>query len=273
MNQLSHYLGTLRQLTLWQELEVAVILLAAFLLLRLAQRAIFWSKGIESLPQRLLILRVVSVVRLAIAIATIAAIVPILFEPSFDDIVALVAGVAILLAFTLKDYFTCLVAGIFTVVENTYQLGDWIELEGAYGEVRAIGLRAVHIVTVTDNEVIIPHSRMLTEKVTNASGGRHSLLVVVDFFLDPDHDGAVARKALADIGRASKYRLADSGVRVAVTEVPWGTHYKLMVTAEDSRQQFAMRSDLTVEGKACLRAMGVKFARTSLAEGKGASSQ
>ena len=50
-----------------------------------------------------------------------------------------------------------MIAGIVTVVENTYQPGDWIEMDGAYGEVRAIGSRAVHIVTADDTEVIMKY--------------------------------------------------------------------------------------------------------------------
>ncbi|MEJ0045645.1 MAG: mechanosensitive ion channel domain-containing protein [Rhodospirillales bacterium] len=34
-----------------------------------------------------------------------------------------------------------------TIIENDYQLGDWIEVDGIYGEVKTIGIRAVHIVT------------------------------------------------------------------------------------------------------------------------------
>jgi small conductance mechanosensitive channel len=83
-------------------------------------------------------------------------IVPILVEPTFDDIVALIATVGLALAFALKDYISCLVAGIVTIVENTYQPGDWIEFDGAYGEVKTIGTRAVHIVTVDDTEPHIP---------------------------------------------------------------------------------------------------------------------
>jgi small-conductance mechanosensitive channel len=33
-------------------------------------------------------------------------------------------------------------------------------LDGAYGEVKLVGLRAVHLVTPDDTEVIIPHARL-----------------------------------------------------------------------------------------------------------------
>jgi len=87
----------------------------------------------------------------------------------------LVAAVSLALAFGLKDYVSSVIAGVMTIVENTYQPGDWIEIDGAYGEVTAIGARAVHIVTAEDTEVIIPHAKLWSAKVSNASGGRRSL--------------------------------------------------------------------------------------------------
>ena len=59
-----------------------------------------------------------------------------------SNIVGLLASIGLVLAFALKDYGSCLVAGMVTMLENTYQPGDWIEVDGTYGEVKAIGLRA-----------------------------------------------------------------------------------------------------------------------------------
>jgi len=46
----------------------------------------------------------------------------------------------------------------------------------------------VHIVTAEDTEVIIPHAKLWSAKVSNASGGRRSLLCVANFYLNADHD-------------------------------------------------------------------------------------
>jgi len=107
------------------------------------------------------------IARLLIGIAGITIVIPVLIEPTFEDIVALLATVALALAFALKDYMSCLAAGVVTILENTYQPGDWIEIDGAYGEVKIIGTRAVHIVTADDTEVIIPHARIWSTSVFN----------------------------------------------------------------------------------------------------------
>jgi small conductance mechanosensitive channel len=268
MNQIGQYLGSVRPLTWPHILAIGAIVLVSVLLIRVVLPRAY--RGAEQAPskRRLRILRTKPLVRLVVWIAAIVAIVPILVEPTLDDVLALVAWLAIVLAFALKDYVTCVIAGLVTVLENTYQIGDWIELGGVYGEVRALGIRAVHIVTSEDNEIIIPNSMVWSSRVLNSSSGHVSMLCTTSFYLDPDHDGAGVCAALMETGEASAYRKDGTSVSVSARETPWGTHYKLSVRTRDSREQFAMITELTIQGKEKLRAMGVGFARTVYTENR-----
>ncbi len=164
--------------------------------------------------------------------------VPILVEPTLSNVVTLVASVGLGLAFALKDYGSSLLAGLATVLENTYQPGDWIQVEGTYGEVKSIDSRAVRIVTADDTEVIVPHSKLWSTRVSNATSGNRSLLCVADFYLHPDHDAAAAQRRLTEVAGGSSYRKADTAVSVIVHEQPWGTHYRLKIHhgPDDPRQ-------------------------------------
>lgn len=73
------------------------------------------------------------------------------------------------------------------------------------------------------------------------------------------------RQALTEIGEISSYRKPESPVKVVASETPWGTHYKVKVYVADSREQFAMITDLTICGKQQLRAIGVAFAQAPYA--------
>lgn len=48
-------------------------------------------------------------------------IAPLVVELSVENIVALTATVGLALAFALKDYVSCVIAGVVTIIENTYQ--------------------------------------------------------------------------------------------------------------------------------------------------------
>ncbi len=260
--------GVLRKLS-WED---ALLVLGTLVLVWLAATIIRWAIRhlAEKAPARLrlFILRLLPISRLLIGIGAVVVIVPILIEPKFQNVIALVASAGVALAFAFKDYATCLVAGLITVLENTYQPGDWIEVDGTYGEVKSIGLRAVLIVTPDDTEVSIPHLRLWSASIFNASSGNRSLLCVTDFYLHPEHDACAVRRSLAEIAENSNYRKPDSSVTVIVLEKPWGTHYRVKAYVKESRDQFLFITDITVRGKKALRSMGVRFAQATYAETK-----
>jgi small conductance mechanosensitive channel len=266
MNDNLNAWGLLRKLT-WQDV---LLVLAVLLLARVLVSFMRWvlRHAAEKAPPRLrlIILRAVPIIRFLIDIGAVMAIVPLLVEPTFRNVIALIAGIGLALAYAFKDYGSSLVAGMVTVLENTYQPGDWIEVDGTYGEVKTIGIRAVYIVTPDDTEVIIPHSRIWSSSVFNASSGNRSLLCVTDFYLHPDHDALTIRRRLEEVAEASSYRKQETPVTVIVLEKPWGTHYRLKAYVKESREQFLFITDLTTRGKEALRCMNVQFAQAPYTE-------
>jgi len=266
MNETLSIWHILRKLSHHHILLVAGVLVSACIITSIVRRLIIYLAEKAPSSLRLLILRALPLARFLIGIGAIAIIVPILVEPTFQNVITLVASVGLVLAFTLKDYGSSLVAGLVTVLENIYQPGDWIEVDGTYGEVRSIGPRAARIVTPDDTEVIIPHSRLWSTNIFNASSGNRSLLCVTDFYLDPDHDASIARKRLVEVANTSSYRKPDSPVTVIILEKPWGTHYRLKSYVNESREQFLFITDLTIRGKEAIRSLGIRFAQAPYAE-------
>ena len=89
-------------------------------------------------------------------------VVPVLVEPSFENMVAIFGALGLALGFAFKDYANSLIAGIVTLYEMPYRPGDWIEVNGQYGEVRSIGTRAA--------EVCLEQGvRMVSKRVTDPS--------------------------------------------------------------------------------------------------------
>ncbi|HWK45040.1 MAG TPA: mechanosensitive ion channel domain-containing protein [Stellaceae bacterium] len=266
MTEDARTIGFLRDLD-WNDLiAVLAIIIGGRLLVLAARWAI--NRAAESGPTRLrlAILRWAPKARLVIEIGTIALIMPLLVEPSFRNAVALIASIGLGLAFALKDYGSCLIAGLVTIMEGTYQPGDWIEVDGTYGEVKAIGVRAVHIVTVDDTEVIVPHSRLWSKSISNATSGSRSLLCVAQFHLNADHDAAAVRRRLIEVAQSSPYLKPETAVKATVSEKPWGTLYRVKAYVKESRDQFQLTTDVTIRGKEALRTMHIKFAQVPFAE-------
>ena len=255
----------LRPLT-WSHILVVLAIVAIAGFLADLVRRTFRRLAQKAAPQfRLTILRVGPVLRLTIGIAALLLIIPILVEPTLQNVIALLAGAGIAITFALKDYVSSLIAGLVAILEKVYQPGDWIEMAGTYGEVKALTLRAVRLVTADDTEVIIPHSGLWSCRVANATSGSRSLLCVARFYLHPDHDSPAVCRALENVAATSGYLKPGSLASVVVAEQPWGTVYKLKAYANESREQFTFTTDLTVRGKAALQALGARFAQAPLA--------
>ncbi len=246
----------------WEHVLLALAVLVVARLISVLLRSMLRRTAESASPHlRLSILRAIPVIRLLIKIAALVIIVPIFVEPTFGNTVAVIASVGLALAFAFKDYGSSLIAGLVTVLENTYQPGDWIELGGVYGEVKSIELRATRIVTADDTEVIVSNSHIWSGTIANATSGQRTLLCVAEFYLHPDHDAGGVRARLAQIAETSSYRKPDSAVTVIVMEQPWGTKYRLKAYVTESRDQFLFITDLTVRGKEALREMGIRFAQ------------
>ena len=112
MTEVAGNLKIFRNLEFLDVVLVAGVLVLAWLL----ASAVRWvlRRSAEGAPARLrlLILRLIPLLRLCIGVGALVVIVPIIVEPSFQNMFAIVASVSLALAFVLKDYASSLVAGI-----------------------------------------------------------------------------------------------------------------------------------------------------------------
>jgi small conductance mechanosensitive channel len=270
MNDSENIAGLLKQLTPAVLLQIALILAGAWLLVAAIEKALPWLA--ERIPgrRRPYVMAAVPTLRLVIIIVSIVLIVLKAIQPNFENIVALLTTLGIVLGFAFKDYLSSLIAGVVTLYEMPYVLGDWVEIDGVYGEVRAIRMRVVELLTPDDTVVVVPHIKLWNSLIHNGNDGSQKLQCVADFHLHPRHDAERVRQVLHEAALASPFLRIDAPVVVIVAEKPWGTHYRLKAYPVDPRQQFLFISDLTVRGKDVLTRMGVEFAAAvSAAPGAG----
>jgi small-conductance mechanosensitive channel len=210
--------------------------------------------------QRQYMLGSVQLVRLLVIFIAVLMIVPRVIDPTFQNLFALLGALGLALGFAFKDYASSLIAGLVAAYENPYRMGDWIAVEGTYGEVTGIGLRAVEIITPNDTKVVIPHLKIWNSLVANSNDGTSFLLCVADFYIDPHHAPRTVHRILQDVALSSPFLQLLRPVRIVVSETPWATHYRLKAYPVDPRDQFQFVSDLTSRAKPLLMAAGVRFA-------------
>ncbi len=93
-------------------LELALVVGAAFLLIRAEQRLLPWLANRLHGRARHYLLASVPLLRLLILLVAILLAVPIVIEPSLRNMVALLGAAGLAIGFALKDYASSLIAGV-----------------------------------------------------------------------------------------------------------------------------------------------------------------
>ena len=129
------------------------------------------------------------------------------------NIAPLLAGagiVGIAVGFGSQKLVQDLITGIFLLVENAFQVGDWVTVAGLSGSVEHLTIRSVRLRSVDGAVHIVPFSAVST--VSNASRDVGMVLVSVTVALeeDIDHIGEVLKQIAAEMRREPHYQKAIS---------------------------------------------------------------
>ena len=255
--KVSNVFSQLNEVTVTQ---ILFILVAAIGLIIVSQKIFQWLSEKLSGRYKLYALASVPVLRMLIILLAVIMIIPRVVEPTFENLVAVLGAVGLALGFAFKDYISSLIAGVVTLYEIPYRVGDWIEVDGTYGEVRSINMRTLEIVTPDDTVVVIPHIKLWDRMFFNANDGSRNLQCAADFYLHPGHDGNRVKNILMDVALTSPFLKLENPVKVVAQEKTQGTVYRIRAYPVYPADQFEFITDLTLRGKSALLAAGIEFA-------------
>lgn len=112
------------------------------------------------------------IIRLFFFVAAIIWVIPIIFNITVQNFLVIAGAASVAIGFAFKDYVSSLIAGIVAIFERPYRPGDWVEINGDYGEVRTVGLRAIQLETAADNIITVPHATIWTKTFPTPTTGR-----------------------------------------------------------------------------------------------------
>lgn len=241
-------------------LHIAILIAVASFLTGMVRRLIPALAGM--LPPRFsyYLLPIIPICRLLITATTLLLLVPTVIKPTMQNFIAFFGAVGLALGFAFKDFASSLIAGIIALYEQPYRVGDRVTINGTYGEVKAINLRALKLVTPDDDIVTIPHNCIWSGSIKNANDGSREQQCSALFYLQPDHEPEKVRAILRDVAITSAYTQFSRPVRVNLREFAWGTQYRIRAYPVDGHDEFTYISDLTSRGKSALMEAGIKFA-------------
>lgn len=238
-------------------ISIGIVVFAAWLIVFLGQRVLTWIAEKLSGRLRLYTLSSVSVLRMLVIITSIALLIPRLIEPTFENLIAMMSAAGLALGFALKDYVSSVLAGVVILYELPFRPGDWISIDGNYGEVKAVNLRTTDILTQNDDLISIPNIKLWNTLIHNANDGGEHLQCAADFIVHPDSDLKAVREKLFDVALTSPYLQLKKPVTVGILNKKQGTQCTIRAYPVDVRQQFRFKTDMTIRGNDSLKNMGV----------------
>lgn len=216
----------------------------------------------EKFPsRRLAISQVVTSLNFFIYIVGGTTLVYAILRPPKELMIAIGGSAAVALGLSLKDLVASVIAGFILLFDRPFQVGDRVSFAGEYGEIKSIGLRAVRMVTLDDNEITIPNNRFMTDVVSSGNSGALEMLVVADFHVAMDADVALARDLLTEVAVTSRYAYLKKSVAVPVSEVEVAHQLAMRIRVKayvlDVRFEKAFQTDLYLRGLAVLKEHGI----------------
>lgn len=211
--------------------------------------------------KRLVLHQVATVARFVLWLVGLASALALALELSKEVVIALTGTIAVTIGFALKDLAASIVAGITIILDRPFQVGDRITFNGTYGEVAAIGLRSVRVVTLDDNVVTIPNNKFLTDAVASGNWGALEMLIQLDFFIGMDQDIAAARDVVEGALTSTRFVSLQKPPQVVVNAVTQNNVFAVRVRAKayvlDIKHEEAFQTDVTERVLAGFRERGI----------------
>ncbi len=182
-------------------------------------------------------------------------------QPPKALLLAVSGTLAVALGLSLKDLVASVVAGVILLFDRPFQVGDRVSFDNVYGEVSAIGLRAVRLVTLDDNVVTIPNSKFITEYVASGNFGALDMQIEVNFHVALDADLRKARDLLYETAATSCYVFLKKPIVIVFSEVDFARRLAIQIRVKsyviDVRFEKALQTDIILRGNEALIANGI----------------
>jgi len=168
------------------------------------------------------------------------------------DVTLLIAGSAALLVgigIGLQQTFNDFISGIILLFEGSIQVGDIVILENDYKRIVKIGLRTSKAISFDNSMIIVPNSKIVTERVINYNDGiNYPVRFQVAFNIAFNSDLSKVKSLLLSIGNSHDQVLSKPEPFVMFDEISDSAYkFRLCFFVSNPWDGFGVMSDLRYE--------------------------
>jgi len=169
-----------------------------------------------------------------------------------QDITTMIAGLgvgALIIGFGLKDIIENWVSGVLIISGKTYAIGDVIRIGDLTGTVTDIALRTTKLKTYDRNEIIIPNSVLMREKIINLTGGKQESVASLNFAIDYTADAEKAKSIIEGILKNHKSVIVSKKnrreIRFIFRNREWTNEIETLFWVNDPPNEEFIKSNIT----------------------------
>jgi small-conductance mechanosensitive channel len=160
-------------------------------------------------------------------------------------ITILLSALGIGIGFGLQGIVNNFVSGLILLFERPVRVGDTIEIEGKWAEIKRIGLRATTVQTLDQADVVIPNADLVSRQVTNWTLSNRLVRLIIPVGVAYGSDVSLVMETLSACARDHEMVAAFRSPQVLFLSFGESSlDFELRIWVTDADNRLTVKSDL-----------------------------
>src|SRR5437868_4980627 len=167
------------------------------------------------------------------------------FAVDLTSIAVLFTALSVGIGFGLQYIAADIASGFILLFERPIRVGDRITIGDDEGDIESINLRTTVVSTNDRIAIIVPNSKLVSQRVINWSYGDPRARIAIHIGVAAESDIDLVTKTLIESAKDVEYVLTDPPPRVQFLDFgDYALNFRLLVWTKQPRRNIQIRSDI-----------------------------
>jgi len=182
------------------------------------------------------------------------------FGLDLTSIAVIFTALSVGIGFGLQYIAADIASGFILLFERPIRVGDRITIGDDEGDVQSINLRTTVVTTNDRVAIIVPNSKLVSQRVVNWSYGDPRARISIPVSVADDSDTQLVTSTLLDVAKEVENVLGDPPPRVQFLKFgAYSLDFRLLVWTNQPRRNMQIRSDINYRIARLFRERGIKI--------------